>query len=175
MSFWKRLLVFLRLASDDEISFPEELLRERLPLGPNSERLARWYLENHAGMKCVGQNVRLRIAHGRGRISGELDLIMELPEPDSPIIFVEVRSRSRYWDRFGTPVQSVDGRKRSRICQAARFWLQQNDFPLEQRVRFDIVSIIWPPDEKPSLCHLPDAFTWQTMVWQKRSVTYWKR
>ncbi|MBO5438004.1 MAG: YraN family protein [Thermoguttaceae bacterium] len=173
MRFWDRLKEIFRTSSGNCVSFPEEVLRERLPLGQNCERITRWYLENHVGMKCIGQNVRTRRQTGSGNISGELDLIMEFPIPNSPVIFVEVRSRSQYWDRFGTPLQSISGRKQMKICHAARLWLQEKQIPMERPVRFDVVSVIWPPDEKPTLCHIPNAFTWQTMVWQKHSVTQW--
>ncbi|MBQ2820618.1 MAG: YraN family protein [Thermoguttaceae bacterium] len=147
------------LALENEPEFPPELLRQRLPLGPNCERLACWYLESK-GMKCLGKNVRSRVKKMWGPVSGELDLVMEIPDPSRTLVFVEVRSRARNWDEFGLPSQSIGYRKQQRVCHAARGWLLENQIPVNRPVRFDVVSIIWEENQRPKLWHAPNAFTW---------------
>lgn len=76
-----------------------------------------------------------RVANGRGRRAGEIDLIVR--DADGTLVFVEVRSRSS--DRFGGAAASVGARKRARIVFAARqYLLQVRPVP---PCRFDVVAI----------------------------------
>ncbi len=141
------------------ISYPPELLENRQPLGAACERIARFYLEREFGLRCIGQNVKLHFFEGHGRIVGEIDLIME--DEAQTLIFVEVRSRSKLWARYTTPVESVTHAKRLQVCKTARLWLRRNQIPLSRPVRFDIVSVIWLDGELPDVQYYPDAFTWE--------------
>ena len=145
------------------IPFPEEILAERKPLGRCGERVACWFLEEQCGYKCLYRNAFVRISPFRQKIAGEIDLIME---DGDTLVFVEVRTRDGL-GRFGPPVQSVNQRKRLRVCQAARFWMKQNNVPETRRVRFDVVSIIWPPHHVPDIEHYPNAFSWTTPNYRK--------
>ncbi len=144
---------------DNAPTFPPELLRQRLPLGPNCEKIACWYLESQ-GMKCLMKNARSHAQKKRGPVSSELDLIMEIPDPARTLVFVEVRSREHNWKEFGRPSQSIGIRKKQKICHAAQNWLRENQIPLNRRIRFDVISIVWKENQLPKLWHAPDAFTW---------------
>jgi len=83
--------------------------------------------------------------------SGELDLVAS---NGTTIVFVEVRSRRS--DRCGTPLESVDARKRQRLAQLARRFLAMHPRP-ERLVRFDVIGIRLDHDP-PQLEHIEQAF-----------------
>lgn len=151
-----------------EPDFPPELLETRTPLGPCGERVARWYLENVVKLKFIEANARIHVAQGKGRIMGELDLIMEKEDSFHTIVFVEVRTRAIYSKLYGTPAKSVNRNKQVRVCTAARRWLRDHGFTIQQSVRFDVVSIIWENGKKPEVCHIPAAFPWVEPSWRNR-------
>lgn len=146
------------------IQYPPELLANRQPLGTACERIARFYLEHEFDLRCIGQNVKLHFFEDHGRIVGEIDLIMEIQDEAKTLVFVEVRSRSKLWEQYTTPVESVNSVKRAHVCKAARLWLRRNKIPLTRPVRFDIVGIIWPINELPDVYYYPDAFTWERRI-----------
>lgn len=67
---------------------------------------------------------------------GEIDLIMQ--DRDT-LVFVEVRYRSNA--DFGTPAETVDARKRSRLRATAEHYLQNTPRASKKACRFDIVAI----------------------------------
>ncbi|MDO4628903.1 MAG: YraN family protein [Planctomycetia bacterium] len=146
----------------EPIPYPPELLANRDPLGPASERIARFYLEHEFGMRCIGQNIQLRYQWYNNQIRGEIDLIMELPDEEKTLVIVEVRSRSKFWEEYPTPVESVNKKKRNRIRTSVWCWLQQNQISCNHPLRFDIIGIIWPIGELPDIHYYPNAFTWET-------------
>lgn len=141
------------------LDFPPELLRQRLPLGPGCEKLACWYLESQ-GMKLLTKNARSHAGRLVGPVAGELDLIMETPDPKKTLVFVEVRSREDDWREFGLPAQSIGTRKKLRIRRAAQNWLRENKISLNRPIRFDVVSIVWKENQPPRLWYAPNAFSW---------------
>ena len=54
------------------------------------------------------------------------------------VIFVEVRARSS--DRFGSPAESVTGRKQAILARLAASWLQKHGLPGDT-ARFDVVAV----------------------------------
>ena len=94
------------------LQIPAELTAQRLPLGPNCERVARWFLETQHSMTCLEQNAKTHLSKTGGRVSGEIDLIMVLNDERQTIVFVEVRSRAKNWDEFGTPLSAISAAKR---------------------------------------------------------------
>ncbi|MCC5873629.1 MAG: YraN family protein [Gammaproteobacteria bacterium] len=101
-------------------------------LGRETEQRAERLL-GAAGLRTLDRNWRCRI--------GELDLVMA--EGDT-LVFVEVRRRSRR-DR-ATAAESVDWRKRRRIVNAARRYLQK--LRHEPACRFDVVTVDGPKGDE---------------------------
>ena len=95
--------------------------------GQQKERLAEQYLIQQ-GLRPLTRNFRCKM--------GEIDLVMR--DADTTV-FVEVRYRKN--SAFGSALESVDFRKRSRLIRAAEFYLLRqsgaNDYPS----RFDVVAI----------------------------------
>ena len=96
-------------------------------IGRDAERTARAYLES-CGYSVLETNFCCR--------GGELDLVCEDGEVLS---FVEVRSRAD--ERFGSPLETIDRRKRTRIVRAARAFLRARGIG-RRAMRFDVVAIV---------------------------------
>jgi putative endonuclease len=114
-------------------------------LGDRGERYAARYLRRQ-GFKIVARQYSNRL--------GEIDLIAV----DGPsVVFVEVKTRTS--DAAGMPVEAVDERKQRQIVRAALAYLKQHRL-LEQPVRFDVVSVLWPRGaRRPDVCHYRNAFS----------------
>lgn len=112
-------------------------------LGRRGEDLAARYLA-HNGLVLLARNWRCP--------EGELDLVLT---DGRQLVICEVKTRTS--TQFGTPGESVTDDKASRIRRLARQWLRTQRMhrcPL----RFDIISILWPPRQTPKLHHLQGAF-----------------
>ena len=115
----------------------------RRALGERGERLAEAALRR-AGFRILQRNLRA----GRS----EIDLVAL---EGRTLCFVEVRTRRG--DRFGTPEESIDARKRSRLVRAAARALREQRFPPHARVRFDVVAVD-AGREPPRVRLIRDAF-----------------
>lgn len=82
---------------------------------------------------------------------GEIDLIVS---DGRVLVFVEVRSRRGVG--WGTPLESVDARKRTRLIRLARCFLAAARRP-EPIVRFDVIGVRVDGD-RPTLEHVEGAF-----------------
>jgi putative endonuclease len=67
---------------------------------------------------------------------GELDLVMQQGQT---LVVVEVRKRGN--PRYGTAVESVDARKRSRIVHAAQYLLARYPQWADRPLRFDVIAL----------------------------------
>jgi putative endonuclease len=118
---------------------------EHLETGQRGETLAYWYLRQ-AGYALVARNRRARSG------AGEIDLIGW----DGPILaFVEVKTRTSR--EAGPPEAAVSRGKQKRIAKAAKDYLRR----LKRKpvnYRFDIVSILWDPQEGYQVRLIKDAF-----------------
>lgn len=94
-------------------------------LGQRAEREAATHLSRH-GLGLVECNYHCRM--------GEIDLVMR---DGGTLVFVEVRYRGR--GDYGSAAASIDVRKRRRIVNAARHYLQRHR--TDSPVRFDVVAI----------------------------------
>ncbi|WXL25013.1 YraN family protein [Ectopseudomonas mendocina] len=95
--------------------------------GAAAEALARQHLEQQ-GLRLVAQNWRCRL--------GELDLVMLHADT---VVFVEVRyRRHRAW---GGAAESVDARKREKLCRAAQQFLLQESRWAKHPCRFDVIAV----------------------------------
>lgn len=100
---------------------------DRASDGASAEGRAAEFLEQ-SGLRIVARNYRSP--------HGEIDLIME---QGLTLVFVEVRFRGR--DDFGTPVETIDRRKQSRLRATAEHYLQRDQRASKRPCRFDIVAI----------------------------------
>lgn len=110
-------------------------------LGDRGEREAARYLRHH-GLRVLRRGYRTG--------QGEIDLIAV--EGDV-IVFIEIKTR-----RQGTPAEAVTPEKQRRLTLAGLHFLKRHKL-LDQRSRFDVVSIVWPDlNQKPEIEHIRDAF-----------------
>ncbi len=72
---------------------------------------------------------------------------------DDTLIFVEVKTRS--YDYYGQPEESISAKKERLICDAAAAYMSKNEY--EWAFRFDIISILLSNTE-PVIKHYEDAF-----------------
>ncbi|MEM7473721.1 MAG: YraN family protein [Planctomycetota bacterium] len=117
---------------------------EEEKLGARGEKAAARFL------KGLGYRI---LAHGHRQKLGEIDLIAL---DGDCIVFVEVKTwRS---DAQADPSEAVDRRKQERITRAALIYLKKKKL-LDQPARFDVISIVWPPDSpEPTIRHFTNAF-----------------
>jgi len=103
-----------------------------LRAGRHAEELARRTLEAH-GLRLLERNYR--VARGRSRRGGEIDLILR--DRDGTLVFVEVRVRRD--GSAGGAAASIGAAKRARLVFAAHIYLAHLDrLP---PCRFDVVAV----------------------------------
>jgi len=115
----------------------------RQTLGREAEGLVERHLRRQ-GMVVIARN---QVFPG----IGELDLVVETADTRC---FVEVRCRRSA--RWGAPEETVDWRKQRKLRQLARLF--QERFPSAKPCRFDVAAVLWPPQGRPQLRYIPDAF-----------------
>ena len=114
------------------------------PLGARGEKAAARFLKRR-GYKIVARGVRSRL--------GELDLVAV---QGRTVVFVEVKTRAG--TDAGQPLDAVTPEKQRRLTQAALAFLKFRGL-LEERSRFDVVSVVWPADARePQIEHIVNAF-----------------
>jgi len=115
--------------------------------GRSGEALAASVLER-SGYAIAARNWRCRL--------GEIDIVAF---DGKTVVFVEVRTR-RNPDRFGTPAESVDARKKARLRRLALAYLKERRLDEATPVRFDVFDIRWGAAEggEPQIRHIRDAF-----------------
>ncbi|MFS0869737.1 YraN family protein [Paenibacillus xylanilyticus] len=91
------------------------------------EAACRWLREHD--YHIIEQNWRCR--------RGEIDIIASYGDL---LVFVEVRSRSGA-GHYGTPQESVDGRKMQQVRSTAAIYLQQSR-EKELQIRFDMIAVM---------------------------------
>lgn len=109
-------------------------------LGDRGERAAAAHLKRQ-GMRVLLRNYRVAC--------GEIDLIAR---DGDVLVFVEVKARRR-----GVPAEAVTPEKQRRLTLAALHFQKRYGL-LEQRCRFDVVSVLWPERGEPVIEHYRDAF-----------------
>ncbi len=111
--------------------------------GKQAEEYAYRYLKTQ-GLDLIERNYRCN--------SGEIDLIME---HDGVIVFVEVRFRRS--ERFGSPAETVDYRKRRKLIKTALHYLQAHPKLAQRPSRLDVMAVSL--HDGAFHCHwIPDAF-----------------
>ncbi len=120
-------------------------------LGARGERTAERFLLR-CGCAIVHRGYRDNL--------GEIDLIAI---HDRTVVFVEVKTRTS--DYAGNPFDAVDEKKQEKICRTALSYLKRYQLT-DCRVRFDVVSIVWPATGKsPQIEHFRNAFTATEHSW----------
>lgn len=112
-------------------------------LGVEAETWAAEWLQTEHHFDIIARNARY--------LCGEVDLVARA---DGTLVFVEVRARSRR--DFGHPLESIDFRKKRRICAAAREFMADHGTMGCTGCRFDVVGIWWGPPHEAVLVR--DAF-----------------
>jgi putative endonuclease len=112
---------------------------DRGELGRRGEALACARL-TQAGLRVVARNWRCR--------SGEIDVIAEGP---GLLVFCEVKTRRGYG--YGTPAAAVDPAKQVQLRRLAGAYLGATPHQ-PCRVRFDVVTVLWPRHGQPRVEHL---------------------
>ncbi|MCI2419210.1 YraN family protein [Saccharopolyspora sp. K220] len=115
----------------------------RHALGVEGERLAATHLERR-GLTVLDRNWRCP--------QGELDIVAT---DGDTVVCCEVKARSGV--DYGGPLYAVAPEKINRIRNVARAWLAARQL-VGCRVRFDVVSVLWPPGERACIKHLEGVF-----------------
>ncbi|PRW62543.1 YraN family protein [Actinopolyspora mortivallis] len=110
----------------------------RHALGRAGERLAAEYLRQR-GLVVLARNWSCP--------QGELDLVCT---DGHSVVICEVKTRSGI--DYGAPVEAVSPYKVRRLRDAAAAWLRAHDVH-NCPVRFDVVSVLWPPGEPVRIEH----------------------
>jgi putative endonuclease len=119
-----------------------ELSRQnRRSVGEKNEELAVRFLEKK-GYQILVRNYRTPV--------GEIDIV---GKQGDCLCFVEVRSRRS--EKFGSPAESINFRKRQHLIRTAQWYLQSKRWDGE--ARFDVVSIIGSGSEA-NIEWIPNAF-----------------
>ena len=117
-----------------------------LTLGQLGEAYAAAYLEQ-LGYRLVAANFTLPVGRNlRGVVvNAEIDIVAYEGET---LCFVEVKTRASDW--FAPPQVNVDLRKRRQVARAARAYRRLFELD-DQSYRYDVVTVILPPDETPRI------------------------
>lgn len=122
------------------MAWPRKPLRQEL--GRVGEAFAAAHLTG-LGWEIIARNYRCR--------GGEVDLVAI----DGGILaFVEVKTRRG--ERFGSPLEAVDGRKQRHMITAALTFLATHG-GAGRVARFDVIGILWD-EGTPRLQHVKNAF-----------------
>lgn len=110
----------------------------RRKIGIQNENLAVNYLKNK-GYKIIKQNFYTKY--------GEIDIIAK---DKDILVFIEVRSKS--YNKFGTPEETINQIKKRKIINTAKVFLRNYNFNFEE-IRFDVIAIL-----EENINHIENAF-----------------
>ena len=126
------------------IGLLRRLLAGAGPLGRRGERLAARFLRRR------GYRI-LRRGYTAGR--DEADLVAVDPDGRT-LVIVEVKTRAT---DAPPPEAGIGPAKQYRLARLAERLLKEPAFR-DRPLRFDAVSIVWPPQGEPQVRHFRDAF-----------------
>ncbi len=98
----------------------------------------------------LGYILEIRNFRSRG---GEIDLVMR---DGNVLVFVEVRTKTVF--QHGSPLDTIDFRKRRQIEKTARLYLARHKIGEETFCRFDVVGVSIVSGSPPVVEHIPNAF-----------------
>jgi putative endonuclease len=153
------------------------MLTETRDLGRLGEEFAAAYLEQ-LGFQLVAANFMIPV--GRNRVGATVQVEIDLVAYEGPVLcFVEVKTRASDW--FAPPSANVDLRKQRQVTRAARAYRRMFGL-LEDRYRFDVVSIVLPPTHSETGAEAAKGFQiellrdfWSEEKFRKRwpNAIYW--
>ena len=112
-------------------------------LGILGEKLAFSFL-SQKGYKVLLKNYEISL--------GEIDLIAR---HGASLVFIEVKTRSS--ESMGDPAEAITFHKRRQLVRVAQYYL--NRYGIQNApCRFDVVSILIPPEGAPEINLIQDAF-----------------
>ena len=112
-------------------------------LGKEGEALALRFLE--------AQGYRIKEKNFKNKL-GEIDIVAK--DKDT-VCFIEVKTRTS--EAFGLPLEAVSRAKQRKLSQMALSYLKSKNL-LDERARFDIISLIKKDAGDPEISLLKDAF-----------------
>lgn len=119
-------------------------------IGDRGEALAADFLEDQ-GYRVLDRNYRFERA--------EVDLVCFEPAPrdedGGELVFVEVKTRSG--TGFGRPEEAVTPEKQHHIVRATQAYLYERRLE-GSPLRFDVVSVLLRPGQRPQIEHFKNAF-----------------
>ena len=117
-----------------------------IELGKLGEAYAAAYLRQR-GYRLVAANFTLPVGRNlRGAVvNNEIDLVAYDGET---LCFIEVKTRASDW--FAPPQVNVDLRKRRQVARAAGAYRRMFELD-DQPYRYDVVTVILPPDSTPQI------------------------
>jgi len=122
----------------------KRLLADAKLLGRWGEKRTEKYLTGK-GFKTLAHNFRCS--------GGEVDLIMT--DHDRTVVFVEVKTRRD--ETFAQAESAITSVKKARIIRAAKYFAAKHK--LDNRpLRFDVVTVIVPSQDKEQIRHYENAF-----------------
>lgn len=129
-------------------------LAPHIDLGWRGERVAADYLRA-LGFELVASNFKLNV--GRNRRGAVVQAEIDLVAYDGPVLsFVEVKTRASDW--FVAPEANVDLRKQRQVTRAARAYRRLLGLSGASH-RYDVVTVILPPDAAPRVELLRNFWT----------------
>lgn len=84
--------------------------------------------------------------------AGEIDIVALQPEPESVVVFCEVKCRTGLG--YGAPLEAITAHKLAKIRQVALHWLRAQPAAVP-RIRFDGVGVLLTADAPPVITHVP--------------------
>jgi putative endonuclease len=111
-------------------------------LGERGENLAARELQKK-GYRILNRNFKTPM--------GEIDIIAR---DGKTLVFVEVKTRQ--YDE-PAPEEQVNLVKMNQLTKAGRFFLSRYGNP-QPPARFDVVAVIWPAGQSPTIRHIESAF-----------------
>ena len=118
--------------------------RWRQRSGQQGEQIAVDYLKK-IGYQIEQRNFRCR--------QGEIDIIAR---DDATLVFIEVKTKSK--TTFGAPQAMVTYTKQCTITRVAMYYVQQHRV-MNTALRFDVIAIMFVPNQMPEVNHIPAAFS----------------
>ncbi|MGA7790754.1 MAG: YraN family protein [Xanthobacteraceae bacterium] len=117
---------------------------------PRPERVEAFRLglsaESRAAMFLIAKAYRIVARRWRTPF-GEIDIVARRRRA---LVFVEVKAR----DTIDAALEAVSQRSKSRIVDAAQFWLAQHPGDVSAEIRFDVIAVA--PGKMPR--HIANAF-----------------
>lgn len=117
--------------------------KRNLSLGASGEEIASCFLKEN-GYKILKKNYKTKF--------GEIDIIAK---DEDTFAFIEVKTR--YSDRFGSPVEALSKSKQRHISKVALWFLKENNL-WDRKARFDVVSVVYSSKDNPKLELIKNAF-----------------